>query len=642
MRTRSPHRSRPCRRSVLLLLGLACAGAAQAAEGVNPDAPAAEPASGTIWDYIEPTAPPETAEVIDATTELADERLAEISFRGDIGAAPPLEYYLDPLTATERDPLHLELVDPSEFDIPIVVNDMVKGWMNYFLGKGRKYYARYLARSGRWLPMMYAELDARGLPRDLVYLSMIESGFSPGAYSYASAAGLWQFMPATGRQYGLRVDWWLDERRDPEKATVAALAYLTYLRDMFDGKWWLAWASYNGGEGRVMNATRRYGTTDFWKIVQADTLHSETENYVPKLIAAAIIGKHPERYGFVGIEYQTAWSFDRVQVPASTSVEALAKCAGITEAEFLEFNPALRRYALPPDPETQSVRIPKGRAVAFQAAFAKLPPAERVALTEHVVKRGESLGAIARKYGVSTEEIVRVNRLSSANVIKVGQRLVVPVPAKGSERAVGEASTASSASSAPSSAASKPATPAPTRTTTYTVQRGDTLAAIASRHGATVADLKKWNDIRDENAIYAGQKLTLAAGSGSAASGSSSSSGASSSSSASSTSSSAPRTYTVRSGDTLSGIAAKHGVSVAQLQSWNSLSGTTIAVGKVLVVAGGSAPAAAGKTTIYTVRRGDTLGSIAERYNCTVSELKSLNGLSGATIYVGQKLKIKE
>ena len=193
---------------------------------------------------------------------------------------------------------------------------------------------------------------------------------------------------------------------------------------------WLSWASYNGGQGRVLNATRRYGTTDFWTITKGDYLHTETENYVPKLIAAAIIGKHPERYGFVGIRYLPEWTFDRVDVPASTSVAVLARCAGMSEDAFLAMNPALRRFALPPDPEVQSVRITKGKAESFKEAFAKVPAEDRLTLQRHVVKRGESLGSIAKKYGVSTEELAKVNRIGNVNKITVGMELVVPLTGK--------------------------------------------------------------------------------------------------------------------------------------------------------------------------------------------------------------------
>jgi membrane-bound lytic murein transglycosylase D len=578
----------------LLLAGVPHARAADpspAAPALDPNAPAAEEPEPSIWSYIEGAegAPPSPATVA-ATAELVEERRAELGSLGLVGAMPSIEYYLDPVSATDGDPLHLDRVNPAEFDIPVVINDEVVKWMRYFLGPGRKYYTRYLERSTRWVPMMHREIAARGLPKDLTYLSMIESGFSVGATSYASAAGLWQFMTYTGRDYGLRVDWWVDERRDPELATKAALAYLQDLSQMFSGDWWLAWASYNGGQGRVMKATRAAGTTDFWKISRGDWLHTETDNYVPKLIAAAIIGKHPERYGFVGLKYQSEFVFDTVKVPASTSVEVLARCAGLTEEQFVEYNPALRRYALPPEPAQQSIRIPKDRAAAFEAELAKVPPEERLTLQRHVVRRGESLAGIAKKYGISVDELAKVNRIGNVNRITVGMELVVPVSGSST-------STAKGSAEAPASSSSKEAS----------ASKSEPKADTSSSSAKTAA--------------------------------------------ASSTSS---VTHVVRSGDTLSGIAAKYGVTVSELQSWNKLSGTTIMVGQKLTVKGAAAESAAASSTktssskkssksiSYTVRRGDTLGAIAERYGCSVSDLKAWNNLKSSTIYVGQKLVIKE
>lgn len=638
----------------LVLLGFALA----QTPPIDPtDTPAVEREGESIWDYIESTgSTPATREVVEATEELAAERATELSAVGLIGAEPPMDFYLDPLKATLVDPLYLDKVDPREFDIPIATNEHVKKWMVYFLGPGRKYYARYLQRSTRWTPMMHRAIEARGMPKDLVFLSMIESGYNPYAYSYAAAAGLWQFMTGTGRDFDLRIDWWIDARRDPEQSTRAALDYLSYLHKLFQGDWWLAWASYNGGQGRVMNATKRLGTTDFWKIIQYDVLHTETENYVPKLIAAAIIGKHPERYGFKGIQYAEEFSFDTVSVPPSVSVEVLARCAGVSEEEFFNLNPALKRWALPPDPVSQTVRIPKGQTAAFNKAFAEVPADERVTFTRHVVKRGESIGSIAKKYGMSSSELAKVNRLTTSSKLTVGSELVIPskvkeapmdppeIPASALATTAGLkagkaglavpplANPTEPTTSKTSEKSASPAPSAPTTTTvSYTVRAGDTLAAIAAKHNVSIDDLKSWNSLRDADNILVGQKLTVKA-----------------QKVAASTPSSAPVYHTVKSGDTLSEIASKYGVSTSSIQAANGLKGTTIVVGQKLVVKGGSSSStssatssgSSAKAVSYTVRGGDTLGSIAEKYDCTVAELKSWNKLSGSTIYAGQKLKI--
>ncbi|GDX83804.1 hypothetical protein LBMAG42_56150 [Deltaproteobacteria bacterium] len=548
--------------------------AAPEAEGA--EAPATERGASSIWAEIEgdDAGAPAAAAL---SKELAEERLAELGYTGALGAEPPVEFYMDPLGATNVDPLQLERVDPKEFDIPVVTNTLVKKWMTYFLGNGRKYYGRYLMRSTRWMPMMHAALEARGMPRDLVYLSMIESGFTTSATSYAAAAGLWQFMPATGRQYGLRVDWWMDDRRDPEKATRAALDYLSYLHKLFEGDWWLAWASYNGGEGRVMKETRRHGTTDFWTLVERGALHSETQNYVPKLIAAAIIGKHPERYGFVGVKYQDAFAYDAVTVPGATGLDVIAKCAAVKEEDILELNPALRRWALPPDGDDWTVRLPSGTKAAFEVAFALVPPEERITLVRHVVKKKESLASIAKKYGVEAEDVARLNHLTTKSRIKVGQELVVPA----------RPGVATMASVAPVDVAAPESTSAPAKETvtkTHTVKSGDTLSGIASKYGVSVEQLQKLNGIKGTK-ILSGQKLKVSV-------------------------SEAPAEPAPK--------------ASSKTSSKSSVKATTT------------------KSVSYTVKGGDTLGSIAERYDCSVTELKSWNGLKGSTIYPGQKLKIKQ
>ncbi len=328
-------------------------------------APALEPAEGSLWDYIEEIegAVPAADETIVLSEELDAERSLEETFLMEEAArpGPPDEVYTDPLAATAADPYHLADIDPSEFDIPIVVNDDVIRWMDYFTGKGRKYYAKWLARSTRYRPMMYDKLEAAGLPRDLVYLSMIESGYATHAYSRAAAVGLWQFITPTAREWDLRVDWWVDERRDPELATDAAIRFLGHLNGKF-GHWYLAWAAYNGGPGRVDRAVKRHGTKDFYTLVEKGAFPDETDNYVPKLVAAAIIGHHPERYGFTGIEFQEQLAYDEVEVGPSIGLDVLARCAGLSEPDFQALNPHLLRWALPPDAKSLKIRVPKGKS----------------------------------------------------------------------------------------------------------------------------------------------------------------------------------------------------------------------------------------------------------------------------------------
>jgi len=232
----------------------------------------------------------------------------------------------------------------AKYDIPVELNDAVVAYIRFFPDDARIHFTKWLARSTRFMPMMRSLLERQGLPLDLVYLSMIESGFSTYAYSFAKAAGLWQFVVGTSSRYGLHTDFWVDERRDPMKATLAAARYLKDLKDRFHGDWYLAWAGYNAGEGKVDRAIRRESTRDFWRMMsKGRTLRAETKHYVPKLIAAALIAKHPERFGFK-VDYEAPWDADEVFIPDATDLHVLAKTAGITIDQLRDLNPELRRF----------------------------------------------------------------------------------------------------------------------------------------------------------------------------------------------------------------------------------------------------------------------------------------------------------
>jgi len=583
--------------------------------------PAEDPGEGSLWDSIEQAldGQPPAEEIVEASGELAAERSAEQDFL-EVGSGSHLEqalaWYRDPLATLTQDPLFLDRVDPAEFDLPIVITDEVKLWMRYFLGSGRKYYVHYLQRSTRYRPMIDAGLVARAMPRDLFYLAMIESGFSPQAISKAGAVGLWQFMAPTARAYHLRVEWWLDERRDPTLATEAALDHLQDLHGMF-GDWFMAAAAYNAGAGRVRSAANRAGSNDYWVVSQPGNLPRETASYVPKLIAAAIIGHHPERYGFTGIEFAEALQVERAPAPASAGLAALATCAGLGEPAFQELNPALRRWALPPEPATYPVNVPAGKVEPFTACVAKIPPSELVSFKRHVVKKGESLGSIARRYGVTTDAVVKMNKIKNPNRIYVGTELVIPVPgapipASAEEDAAPRAETVSAASSQATSRARAPAG----QPVWHQVQSGETLDAIATRYQVSVADLIAWNGIAEPDRIQAGQRLRV----GSA-----------------DPVRDEPQHYKVRAGDTLSGIAARFSVPVEDLQTWNHIrDASQIKAGQRLLIY-----TAASGWADYVVKQGDTLDAIARAHGCTVGDLKAWNHLTNSTIYAGQHLDIR-
>lgn len=252
---------------------------------------------------------------------------------------------------------------PFIFDIPIAYNDRVKRWLSYFQTSGRSSFKRYLERAARYMPFILSELEAAGLPQDLAYVAMIESGFQPDAKSHAKAVGLWQFMARTGQRYGLRVSWWLDERRDVEKSTRAAIAYMSELHKMF-GSWYLVAASYNMGESGVVRMMKRHGTNDFWKLADAGALPEETTNYVPKILAATLISKAPALYGFRDLNPMAPLSFDYFLAPSGTDLGHLAAHLGVSEKHMEELNPEIIQGFVPSEARAHRIRVPRGATVA--------------------------------------------------------------------------------------------------------------------------------------------------------------------------------------------------------------------------------------------------------------------------------------
>ncbi len=266
---------------------------------------------------------------------------------------------------------HLNL-ENMYFDIPVVYNPAVKKWINYFLNRGRGFFERYSARAGRYAPVLSKILDDHGLPQDLIFLAMAESGFQSKAKSWAKAVGPWQFMPYTGKRFGLKIDWYIDERRDPIKATVAASKYLTKLYNDFES-WELAAAAYNAGEGKMSRAIRRYRTESFWKIRKGRYLKNETKNYVPKIMALAIIGKNLKSFGFEDIEYHEPLDFQEVSVKGAIDLYKVAKNLNVEFEELQRLNPEIRRWFTPPNVDSYALRVPVGKKVDFENCCAANP-----------------------------------------------------------------------------------------------------------------------------------------------------------------------------------------------------------------------------------------------------------------------------
>jgi len=320
---------------------------------------------------------------------------------------------------------------PSEipkFNIPIVVNNDVDSFIRHFQTSHRRHFERWLARSTRYIPLMQKILYEAGLPTDLVYLAMIESGFNNEARSFRNAVGPWQFIKATGQRYGLQSDWWIDERRDPIKATIAASQYLKELYTMFDS-WFLAAAGYNAGENKIKRAIRKFQTQDFWEMRNYSYLKRETKQYIPKLIAATLIAKNPEKYGFDNIPYHEPLSFDIVTVDGPVDLKRAAKITDVSYQEIRKLNPELRRWCTPPHMKTYPLKIPAGTKDKFLARYDQIAPKNKTLFYTHHIQRGDTLYALARRYDTQIQPIIELNNILSPNALRPGQRLIIPVRA---------------------------------------------------------------------------------------------------------------------------------------------------------------------------------------------------------------------
>ena len=323
---------------------------------------------------------------------------------------------------------HLNLTN-YYFDIPVVYNDAVKGWIKYFSGpRGKEHFRRYAERAGKYGPVLSKILNDQGMPRDLIYLSMAESGFQNRARSWAKAVGPWQFMPYTGKKFGLEVGFYLDERRDPLKATIAASEYLRVLHKMFDS-WELAAAGYNAGEGKIKRAIRRYRSDDFWKIRKGRYLRRETKNYVPKIMALAIIGKNLSKFGFDDIEFQKPHDFEEIIVPPNTD---LYKVAEVIEEEFetiKKYNPELLRWQTPPKGDDYVLRIPVGKKDVFES---KKNEVNVLATTyqEYSLRGRATLQDVGKKFKVPSSILAELNGMSDRKRLLPKTTVLLPFRAE--------------------------------------------------------------------------------------------------------------------------------------------------------------------------------------------------------------------
>lgn len=318
---------------------------------------------------------------------------------------------------------HLKLKN-THFDIPVTWNPAVAKWVNYFTGRGREWFSRYAERGGRYAPVLSKILNENGLPRDLIYLAMAESGFQNIAKSHASAMGPWQFMSFTGRKYGLNQNWWMDERRDPLKASVAAAGYLKDLHDLF-GSWELATAGYNAGEGKIGRAIKRYGTRDFWKLTKGRYLKPETKNYVPKIMALAIIGKNLEAFGFSELAFHQPLDYDQLVVPGNTDLMEVARVLDVPFEEINRYNPELLRWQTPPELETYTLRVPVGT----KAKWDELEDKSVVQATKYQTwshKKPYSLSDAAKLLRVPMPVLAALNPEATTKRLEKGETIRLP------------------------------------------------------------------------------------------------------------------------------------------------------------------------------------------------------------------------
>ncbi|MCK5126474.1 MAG: LysM peptidoglycan-binding domain-containing protein [candidate division Zixibacteria bacterium] len=502
---------------------------------------------------------------------------------------------------------------PITYNVPIVYNDRVKKSIIYFQTVAREAFEKYLERSGKYIPMMTKILDEYGVPSDIVFLPIIESGFNCKAYSWARASGPWQFIASTGRMYDLNRNWWYDERRDFVKSTHAAAKFLKHLNEKFDS-WELALAAYNGGPGRVGRTIKSQKTRNFWDM----RLRKQTEDYVPFYMAATIIAKNPELYGF-HINYDDPVTYDEVVIKKCLDLKTVAKAVGHSKDVLEELNPELLRGVTPPGKKSYNLRIPEGTKEKFLKNLPSLKSPRETSWVRHKIRRGETVSSIANKYGVSQYAIFESNNMNRRSRIYAGKSLIVPVPLDGNY-------------SSPKKSKRRPVS---SDGNTYIVRRGDNLWDISRSFKTTPAKLRRLNYLGNSSRIYVGQVLKIPG---------------SSRKSSGKTVASKPDInkqpagesfkYKVKRGDTVWDIAREYGTTTAALRRLNGLSRSArIYIGQTLLVQGSSSNS--DDFYLYTVRRGDTLSEIARAFGTTINSLKRLNNIRNASrLSVGMKLKI--
>jgi membrane-bound lytic murein transglycosylase D len=463
---------------------------------------------------------------------------------------------------------------------PTISNSRIDFWITYFTGPGRERFERAMYRMQLHRPTVERILDEKDVPQELIVIALIESGFAMRAVSTAKAVGPWQFINGTARRYNLRVNWWYDERCDVVASTYAACNYLKDLYGIW-GDWYLAFAAYNCGEYRVARQIARQKSENFWAL----DLPLQTERYVPKFLATLYILREPEKYGFT-IPQVEPIRFDLVTVSEATDLDVLARCAGTTTDVIKDLNPQLRRGATPPNMEIH-VKVPFGAGDATLAAMAELPAEDRMVWSEHRVKKGETLGAIASNYGTSVEAIRDSNGLKRKSMLQIGQTLVIPKAGGGVRSNPNLANSKPeymNTSNGLDRAAIERYGERYAQKVVHVVRKGDTLGQIATRYHTSTERLRAWNNLSRRRHIYPGQKLKVYMPESSVAAESSRDSSRSATVVATDESRFEKTKHVVESGESLYSIGRQYNVSTHDLMSWNGLSRSNIRTGDILVI----------------------------------------------------------
>ena len=400
----------------------------------------------------------------------------------------------------------------SGHDIPIPLNQRVLSYIELFQGRLHDFIEDGMRRGSKYLPMIQNVFRAEGLPLDLAYVPLVESAFKPNALSRVKAKGVWQFMTGTALENGLRHDWYIDERSDPEKATVAAAKYLHTLSKIFGGDWHLALASYNGGPGRMQSALKTARVDNFWTLTEkSKILPRETREYVPMILAAIVIARNPAQYGF-DFETEDPTVFDKVTLPRPVDLRRVAEWTDSSIDEIQALNPELRRWTTPVRDTNYELKVPAGMADVVSARLTDAPPADLASLKYYTVKRGDTLPLIARKLHVSKADLAEANYLPGLARVTAGQKLMVPneagvLMAARTDRQAPVTEARSTVAHAGQLA--EPAAMSNRVKASYAVKRGDTLASIARLYSTTVASIKNWNPRLSGSQLAAGQRLTV-------------------------------------------------------------------------------------------------------------------------------------